>query len=234
MQNCSKLFTWKYSERVSQKLALNLIKDYYTISASVNAVMLLGRWLWLNWFDFLTRLHSSVMRTARLLTVSQHALQGGCTCQGVYCPGGVPARGYTCSGGVYPSMHWGRHPPRGQTPVKTLPSQTLFAGGHKPNESLRNWVATPTDQIWHKLWCSYSKSIIDTWCKRALNEQTSLRRLIYIFHRWYPMVKLMVEYLKYTTYQIQQCPIRRCSSWTTWTAEPGSLGSQCNQTDVRI
>ena len=34
----------------------------------------------------LTIMHSSGMRTARLLTVSQHALGGG--------------------GGVYPSMHW--------------------------------------------------------------------------------------------------------------------------------
>ena len=66
----------------------------------------------------LTRMHSSRMRTAHLLTVSQHALPGGvparrvCTCLGeVYlprgvaalgctCPGGVPARGCTCPGGV--------------------------------------------------------------------------------------------------------------------------------------
>ena len=68
-----------------------------------------------------TRKHSSRMCTARLLTVSQHALPGGvlareCTCwgvylpgsvsvQGVYLPGGVPAqggapaRGCTCPGG---------------------------------------------------------------------------------------------------------------------------------------
>ena len=41
---------------------------------------------------------SSRMRTARLLTVSQHALPGGVlargdTCPGVYLPGGVPVRG---------------------------------------------------------------------------------------------------------------------------------------------
>ena len=42
-----------------------------------------------------TRMHSSRMRTARLLTVSQHALLG------VYLPGGVPAQGGgTCLGGV--------------------------------------------------------------------------------------------------------------------------------------
>ena len=50
-----------------------------------------------------TRMHSSRMRTARLLTVSQHALlggvpawgsvpEGGCTCWGMYLP--VPAGGY--------------------------------------------------------------------------------------------------------------------------------------------
>ena len=69
-----------------------------------------------------TRMHSSSMRTACSLTVSQHALigvpAGECTClggvflaggvpalggvpgQGVYLPGGVPARGCTYPGGV--------------------------------------------------------------------------------------------------------------------------------------
>ena len=50
---------------------------------------------------FNTRMHSSGMGTARLLTMSQHALwlgEGectclGCTCLGCTCPGGVPARG---------------------------------------------------------------------------------------------------------------------------------------------
>ena len=42
-----------------------------------------------------TRMHSSGMRTAGLLTVSQHALQQG----GVYL------------GGCIRSIQWGRHPP---------------------------------------------------------------------------------------------------------------------------
>ena len=46
-----------------------------------------------------TRLHSSRMRPARLLTVPQHALQGGVSALG------VSARE------VYPSIHWGRPPP---------------------------------------------------------------------------------------------------------------------------
>ena len=67
-------------------------------------------------------MHSSRMRTARLLTVSQHALLGGvpagdvparglvylwgvyllrgCTWGIMYLPGGVPAQGCTCLGGV--------------------------------------------------------------------------------------------------------------------------------------
>ena len=67
-----------------------------------------------------TKMHSSGMRTARLLTVSQHALgrrcctcpggvsaRGGvparrCTCRGVYLPGGVPAGGHTCQGVYLP------------------------------------------------------------------------------------------------------------------------------------
>ena len=61
----------------------------------------------------LTRMHSSRMRTARLLTMSQYALSGGgvpawegCVpaggvpAQGVYLPRGVPAEGGTCPGGV--------------------------------------------------------------------------------------------------------------------------------------
>ena len=70
-------------------------------------------------FLWITRMHSSRMLTARLLTVSQHALLGGCTCQGVYLsrgvylPGGVPAQrgvylgvpalgGCTCQGVYLP------------------------------------------------------------------------------------------------------------------------------------
>ena len=37
-------------------------------------------------------MHFSRMRTARLLTVSQHALPGGVPARGVYLPGGVTAR----------------------------------------------------------------------------------------------------------------------------------------------
>ena len=64
-------------------------------------------------------MHSSGMRTARLLTISQHAL----------CPGGVPAWGCTCQGGCTCP---GTPPPAvdRQTPVKTYPSQTSFAGGN--------------------------------------------------------------------------------------------------------
>ena len=73
-----------------------------------------------------TRMHSSGMHTAHLLTVSQHALHRG----GVF-PGGsaqeVSAQGdvwpggcLPLVGGIYPSMQWGRHPPVDrQTPAKT-------------------------------------------------------------------------------------------------------------------
>ena len=57
----------------------------------------------------LTRVHSSGMCTACLLTVSQHALCRGCVsqhalgrgvCQRCTCQGGVPAQGgFTCPGG---------------------------------------------------------------------------------------------------------------------------------------
>ena len=59
-----------------------------------------------------TRMHSSGMHTAHLLTVSQHVLHkgGGCLPRG----GVFPRRGCRPSG-VYPSMQWDRPPPCGQT-----------------------------------------------------------------------------------------------------------------------
>ena len=81
-----------------------------------------------------TGMHSSRMRTARLLTVSQHALPGG----GMYLPGGVPARGCTCLGGVpargyLPAGYLPRYPPMNRMTDRckniTLP-QTSFEGGN--------------------------------------------------------------------------------------------------------
>ena len=94
-------------------------------------------------------MHSSRMRTAHLLTISQHALLGGVPAQGVYLPGGVPAQVCTCQGGTCPggcTCPWGV-PARGGGGVLaqvlsivnrmtdrckniTLP-QTSFAGGKK-------------------------------------------------------------------------------------------------------
>ena len=75
-----------------------------------------------------TRLHSSGMRTARLLTVSQHALCrggvpgcGGCTCLagGCTCPGG------TCRGVYLPG--WGVYllggVPAGGVPAQGVPAR---------------------------------------------------------------------------------------------------------------
>ena len=78
----------------------------------------------------ITRLHCSRMCTACALTVSPSMLGGGvtapgggCLLWGVSAPGGYlllggsAHRGSVCSWGVsaprgvYPSMHWGRHPP---------------------------------------------------------------------------------------------------------------------------
>ena len=75
--------------------------------------------------SWLIRMHSSGMRTARLLTVSQHALRRGvCLWSlggGLWSWGGggcLPRRGVCW--GVHPSMQWCRQPPVDrQTPVKT-------------------------------------------------------------------------------------------------------------------
>ena len=69
-------------------------------------------------------MHSSRMRTDRLLTVSQYALlrgvylpgevpvQGGVPAWGVYLPGGVPAWGGVPAGGVYlPRGYLARYSP---------------------------------------------------------------------------------------------------------------------------
>ena len=63
------------------------------------------------WMQFNTRMHSSMMRTVRC-----SGRRGGCLPRRGACPGRVWPEG-VCSGGcgvclgVYPSMHWGRHPP---------------------------------------------------------------------------------------------------------------------------
>ena len=76
-----------------------------------------------------TRLHSSRMRTARLLPVSTSMHYGGCL--------GVPASGlggaslWSGAGCLYPSMKWGRPAPVNRMTDRckniTLP-QTSFAG----------------------------------------------------------------------------------------------------------
>ena len=73
------------------------------------------------WRLFETRMHSSKMRIARLLTVC-HIIRGGCLprgagvsprrclSRGCLSKGCLP-KGVSVQGCVYPSMQWGRHPP---------------------------------------------------------------------------------------------------------------------------
>ena len=84
-------------------------------------------------------MHSSRMRTARLLTVSQHALPGGgCTCPGrggVYLLQGVPAQGDTYPGGGVPCTRgapaWGVYLPGG------IPAQGVYLlGGCVPAQGV--------------------------------------------------------------------------------------------------
>ena len=91
------------------------------------------------------RLHSSRMRTARLLPASPSMhCAGGCVWSQRVClllvrggepasgPGGVPASG---PGGVYPSMQWGNPPLWTEFLTHTSENitlrQTSFAGGNK-------------------------------------------------------------------------------------------------------
>ena len=69
-------------------------------------------------------MHSSRMRTARLLSISHSIRRGGLSALGGVSPGHV-CMGGVCRG-VYPSMQWGRHPPPvNMTGVKTLPCPKL-------------------------------------------------------------------------------------------------------------
>ena len=81
-----------------------------------------------------TRMHSSRMRTVRLLPVSPSITGGVCSRGGCLLRGCLPlVRG---GDGVYPSMQWGRPPPVDRMTDRckniTLP-QTSFAGSNKPN-----------------------------------------------------------------------------------------------------
>ena len=88
-----------------------------------------------------TRMHSNGMRTARFLTVSQHALAGGCipacTGRGRGClhrgwclPGGVgclPGEGGVCpGGGRYPPLWTDRH--LGKHNLRKLRLQAVIIG----------------------------------------------------------------------------------------------------------
>ena len=88
-----------------------------------------------------TRIHSSRMRTFRLLTVSQHAHALG---RGVCMPGGLPRVGVSARGGggslpregCLPRGVCGRHPPVNRmTDVKTLPCRNFVAGGNYDNDT---------------------------------------------------------------------------------------------------
>ena len=106
--------------------------------------------LW-NKLTHYTRLHSSRMRTARALTESPSMLcvaggvcSRGCLLLGSVCPQEGLLLGGGCSGrcllqggsapageGGVVSQHALRQtPPRGQTPVKTLPCPNFVAGGN--------------------------------------------------------------------------------------------------------
>ena len=93
--------------------------------------------IWSQRFTLVTCMHSSRMRTARLLTVSQHAL-----CRwGVYpsihwaggvCPGGYLSGGYL-PGGCLPGGLWQTPPCEEndwQRGVKTLPCRNFVVGGN--------------------------------------------------------------------------------------------------------
>ena len=120
---------WVIGARNSQVL-IDYLDKYFKIFLGSHSICIATLMLWVLvnlWHATFTnalsqtRMHSSGMRTACLLTVSQHTLCGGgggqpsgCLNMGGVCPGGVFVGGLSggvCPGGcVYHSMQWGRHP----------------------------------------------------------------------------------------------------------------------------
>ena len=126
----------QFMETFSAVSLLNIVQ-VISIQAVKETTALIRKFFYVWCKNNKTRMHSSGMRTACLLTVSQHALHrgggvcpGGCLPGGVYLgglPWGVSAqrgclpRGEEVSAGGYPSMQWARQTPPvdRQTPVKT-------------------------------------------------------------------------------------------------------------------
>ena len=80
-----------------------------------------------------TRMHSSGMCTARLLTVSQHALRKGLSAQGSVCQGGVCSGGVSAPEGCLPRGCLTRGClPRGCLPMGSLLSGVSAQGGVCP------------------------------------------------------------------------------------------------------
>ena len=122
-----------YTKKVGEELVLiltlsisrvyfNMLKHYtrftWTMTAFLSCLWMSDNEVWYKDISALTRLHSSRMHTARVLTVSPSIhCAGGCLLLGGVCSGGsAPGGGVpTClllGWGVvwYPSMHWGRPP----------------------------------------------------------------------------------------------------------------------------
>ena len=105
-------------------------------------------------------MHSSRMRTARLLTISQHAMLGGggwgVPARGVYLPGGVPAQGRgvylprggwcTCMGrgctcpeeGGIPAWGGGIYLPGVYLPGVGVPDQVLTLSVNRMTDNCKN------------------------------------------------------------------------------------------------
>ena len=80
-------------------------------------------------------MHSSGMRTARFLTVSQHALGRGCVCPGWCLPGGLPS-----ILGRHPLGRLGRHPPLDR------PSRHIL-GRHPPDKHPPGQTSPPSRRL---------------------------------------------------------------------------------------
>ena len=108
----------------------------------------------------LPRMHSSRMRTVRLLTVSQHALPGGVPAGGVNLPSG----GCTCLGvGGVPAWGWGVYLPGGVPAWGVyLPGVCVYLpGGCVPAQGVPAQVLLPVNRMTDR-------------CKNITFPQTSL------------------------------------------------------------
>ena len=119
------------------------------------------------------------MRTARLLTVSQHALRRWGVCPGGVCPVGICP--WRCG---RPPCEWNDW----QTGVKTLPCRNFVAGGNK-----YNWTCKVCDELPQRLQCVWDVKLMSS---ELYSKYEGLFNSHHVFLNFNYKLQLLVNRLK--------------------------------------